>query len=66
MAKARKRASRAAARTEQAPVSVKVVKAGTPAPGAQVEVTTGLTRPNKYLITVRPRSGRPVLLAVHL
>ena len=55
-----------AASKKASPVNVRVVPSGQPAKGAQIEVKTGLTDNRKYLITVRPRTGRPVLIAVHL
>jgi hypothetical protein len=48
------------------PVDVRVIPSGKPANKAQIEVKTGLTEGRKYLITVRPSKGRPVLIAVHL
>jgi hypothetical protein len=49
-----------------APVDVRVVPSGKAVSGAHIEVKTGLTENRKYLITVRPTKGRPVLIAVHL
>ena len=66
MAKKRAKKRAAAAAESKTPVSVQVVKAGTAAPGALVDVNSGLTGDNKFLITVRPKNGRPVLIAVHL
>lgn len=48
------------------PVDVTVTEGSTPTEAAHIEVKTGLTDGKKYLITVRPRTGRPVLIAVHL
>lgn len=59
-------AKKKAAAQGKTPVSIQVVKAGTPAPGALVDVNSGLTGDSKFLITVRPKKGRPVLIAVHL
>ncbi|MFL6675650.1 MAG: hypothetical protein ACJ8LG_20435 [Massilia sp.] len=50
------------------PVEVKVVKgsAKTGAARPDIEVTTGLTGGNKYLIKINQPSGKSVLVAVHL
>jgi hypothetical protein len=57
---------KAATSAAELPVGVKEVKAGRAVKDANIEVKTGLTQGKKYLISVTPKSGRPVLIAVHL
>jgi hypothetical protein len=63
---ATKKAANPVAAAPQLPIEVKEVKAGKPVKDAQIEVRTGTTEGRKFLITVRQKSGRPVLIAVHL
>jgi hypothetical protein len=59
----------AARRTSsRSPVDVQVVSSGESLANVKpdIEVKTGLTEGKKYFIQVTPRTGRPVVIAVHL